>query len=57
MKNIAQHLTVRTGMSVHTILKRMGLCSLRTQLYIIVAFMSVASYLLYCVANYLLFCM
>ena len=57
MKNIAQHLTVRTGMSVHTILKRMGLYSLRTQLYIIVAFMAVASYLLYCVANYLLFCM
>jgi len=57
MKSIAQHLTVRTGMSVHTILKRMGLCSLRTQLYIIVAFMAVASYLVYCVANYLLFCM
>lgn len=51
MKSIAQHLTVRT------FLKRMGLCSLRTQLYIIVALMAVASYLLYCVANYLLFCM
>ena len=56
MKTSAQTLTARTGTAAHYLLKRMGLCNLRTQLTILVILMAVASYLLYCVANYLLYC-